>query len=168
MLHPVGDLNQNTPFPSPGSSPSRLRPSAPGPLPPPARCRTQPHSRCVCNHSLKLPAPPASPEDTRTHTLSPPPPLCPSPGTQAGAHTCPGALFQVPSPTAGILWPVDRVMKALMSQLKVADKRVRWAHLAPLKTRRLGRALGRGVHSPSQSVLNEMQTYLAFFFSPSE
>lgn len=79
-LHPESVLNQKPPF-STRSSPSRLRPSEPGPLPPPARCRTQPRSRYVCNRSLKLPAPPASPDDTWTHTLvQPPSPNTPVPG----------------------------------------------------------------------------------------
>lgn len=96
-------LNPRPPHSS-GSSPSRVRPSEPGPLPPPARCRTRPRSRCVCNRSPKLPAPPASPDNTGTHTLSFDPVLKHSgPGTKPAAHTCPGALFQVPSPTVGIL-----------------------------------------------------------------
>lgn len=73
MLHPKWALNQKPPF-STSSSPSRLRPWEPGPLPPPARCCTQPHSRYVCNRSLKLPAPPASPDGTMdTHSFNPRP-----------------------------------------------------------------------------------------------
>lgn len=96
---------------STSSSPSRLRASEPWPLPPPARRRTQPHSRYAGNRSLKLPAPPASPDDAQTHTRSTPVLKHSGPGTKARAHTCPGVLFQVPSPTVGILWPV---MKGLM------------------------------------------------------
>lgn len=77
MLHPQSVLNRSS------SSPSRLRPSEPGPLPPPARCRTRPHSRYVCNRSPKLPAPPASPDDTRTHTRSTPDLTHSAPGTKA-------------------------------------------------------------------------------------
>lgn len=84
MLDPESESNARPPY-STSSSPSRVRPSEPGPLPPPARCRTRTRSRCACSRSLKLPALPASPDNTGTHAVSFNPVLNHSgPGTKPG------------------------------------------------------------------------------------
>lgn len=43
------------------------------------------------------------------------------PRGRSAAGTWPGALFQVPRPTVGILWPVARVTYALMVPLRASD-----------------------------------------------
>lgn len=49
-------------------SPCQGRPWEPEPLPPPVHYCMQLHNRRVCTHSLKLPAPPASPENVDIDT----------------------------------------------------------------------------------------------------